>query len=160
MCLLSQEAHPAALEPRVAQPNLPWPRMWLMKPRCLSLPSPTAAGILAGSAMSLLLALQHLHGKNTPAASCSQVGSWEGGMWGIPAVTPQLCPAPLVVLPPSQFLQGQVCPQIWALGDRKAGLLCCPVRNTLLPLPAVKAQNMATLYLCVWGGALGIKDGV
>lgn len=84
----------ATVEPSIAQPHLPWPRMWLMQPRCLSPPSPTAAGILAGNAMSLLLALQHLHGKNTPAASCSQVGSWQGGMWGIPAVTPQLCPAP------------------------------------------------------------------
>lgn len=85
---------PRSSEHGIARPHLPWPRMWLARPRCLSLPSPTAAGILAGRAMSLLLALQHLHGKNTPAASCSQVGSWQGGMWGIPAVTPQLCPAP------------------------------------------------------------------
>lgn len=62
----------------------------------------------------------HLHCKNTPAASCSQVGSpGREGMWGIPAVAFQLCPAPWQhPLTPCDFLKARCGPKTWALQGR------------------------------------------
>lgn len=73
----------AAPEPSNAWPRLQWPRTWLPEPRCFSaLPStnPQHPGRVMPWAWFPILPPPHpppthLHCKNTPAASCSQVGS-------------------------------------------------------------------------------------
>lgn len=173
---LPQEACPAVSEPSGARPRLQWPRAWPPEPRCFSaLPStnPQRPGQVMPSAWFPILPpprySTHLHCKNTPAASCSQVGSpGREECGGFQLRHPSCAQPPGSALLPREFSKARCALRPGLCGGGGGGY-GCPVEpapllclTKILPAGSCGAGSRADVcvHMCGWvwvqgGGVVG-----